>query len=147
MTTFYAACHNEEEHMIMHASNIPMGKFQVSGAFGSCNGLICLAEGYKNSDSIATGLGFDSLTNTFKMARTYKRPSSSYSTLSVFVHGFLHWRIKALEMKNCQGQILAFGVSKETFKVIPSPEIVVHQYSDRLFRMLDIKGNLGMLDL
>lgn len=145
MSIFNATCHHEEDRMI-HASTIPMAKFHVGRAYGSCNGLICFAEyyinkilvsnplrirftilpplhiemyGYLNSESTATKLDFDSLTKTFKMIRSYKSSSSSYSTLvhtlrtsswrkvtsvsdyycycdsmSVFVHGFLYLRIK-----------------------------------------------------
>ncbi|WOG99870.1 hypothetical protein DCAR_0519226 [Daucus carota subsp. sativus] len=128
----------------------------------------------KDSDS-AIGLGFDSATKTFKMVTSYKTRLSAYCTLvhtlgttswrevsgvpaayccdsdekSVFVHGFLHWMTKPLRIQDCEGRILAFDVSKETFKVIPSPEINYEKHSEieRLLRILDINGNLAMLDL
>ncbi|KAK1397819.1 F-box domain-containing protein [Heracleum sosnowskyi] len=203
-TTFYAAC-DDEEARVIHEVKIPMAKFQVKQAYGSCNGLMYFAEdqvdeivvsnpltsqfrilpplniemdGYLNSESTATGLGFDSLTKTFKMVRSYKSPLCSYFTRvhtlgtaswrevssvpddycycdkyeSVFVHGFLHWRTRPnLVTTNYEEWISAFDVSKETFKVIPSPEIDFEKLSgwtsEKLFGISDIKGNLAMLDL
>ncbi|KAK1374265.1 F-box domain-containing protein [Heracleum sosnowskyi] len=122
----------------------------------------------------AIGLGFDSSTKTFKMVCTNKKPKSSHFTLvhtlgtmfwrevpsvgayfcsknldykSVYVHGFLHWMMDPFEIDNGGGRILAFDVSKETFNVVPHPELSFEKHSPRHFRILDIKGNLGMLDL
>ncbi|KAK1376719.1 hypothetical protein POM88_032912 [Heracleum sosnowskyi] len=123
----------------------------------------------------ATGLGFDSSTKTFKLIctnRKLKRPHSPVTLVhtlgtmswrevpsfpayycmtpdqhkSVFVHGFLHWMIDPSEIKNCEGRILAFDVSKEIYKVIPHPEISFNE-RQRNYRILDIKGDLCMLDL
>ncbi|KAK1376697.1 F-box domain-containing protein [Heracleum sosnowskyi] len=128
-----------------------------------------------NSDWSATGLGFDSSTKTFKMICTNRKTKSDESpqftlvhtlgttswrevpsvpahyckrttnSMSVFVHGFLHWMIHPSIRNSGEGRILAFDVSKETFKVIPHPEISFK--GSRYYRILDIKGNLGMLDL
>lgn len=196
MTIFYAPC-NIEEAGVIHATKIPMAKFQLAGFYGSCNGLMYRTDKYRvnimvsnplrsrfkilpplhiemyghlNSDYTTIGLGFDGLTKTFKIVRSYKRPSSSYCTLvhtlgttswrevssvtadyyhdnkSVFVHGFLHWRTNIpFVIKDCVGRTLVFDVSKETFKVIPFPQIDFEK--DRLLRIFDIKGNLAMLDL
>lgn len=128
-----------------------------------------------DSEHTATGLGFDSLTKTFKMVYTNKKLGSPHLRVtlvhtlgttswrevpsvlayyckpidynnSVFVHGFLHWMTDPSKMKNCEGQILAFDVSKETFKVFTPPEISFKEHR-RYYRILDIKGNLGLLDL
>ncbi|KAK1372838.1 F-box domain-containing protein [Heracleum sosnowskyi] len=119
----------------------------------------------------AYGLGFDTSTKTFKMVCTIYEASTSRCTLvhtlgttswrevskvpspyilygePVFVHGFLHWLAEpSSTSENCQGRIMAFDVSKETFKLIPHPEICLDKDRGQ-FRVLDIKGNLAMFDL
>lgn len=194
--SLYAACDNEEDRMI-HAAKIPMVNFEVKGsAGGSCNGLMYFAEfrgarivvlnplrrQFKILPSMsienfccdrekAYGLGFDTLTKTFKMVCTIYEASTPVCTLvhtlgttswreiskvpfpylmygePVFVHGFLHWMVEPCSnTENCEGRIMAFDVSKETFKLIPHPEICLDKHR-RLFRVLDIKGNLAMSDL
>ncbi|XP_074346951.1 F-box protein At3g07870-like [Apium graveolens] len=194
--SLYAACDNEEDSTI-HAGKIPMAKFEVKDSFGgSCNGLMYLAEfrgarivmlnplrnqfkilpsmsieNYCPESKKAYGLGFDTLTKTFKMVCTIyeasTRPCTLVHTLGttswieiskvpfpyliygepVFLHGFLHWMAEPCSATEiCEGRIMAFDVSKETFKLIPHPEICLDK--DRgLFRVLDIAGNLAMFDL
>ncbi|KAL8109136.1 F-box protein At2g34280-like [Apium graveolens] len=170
--------------------------------YGFCNGLMYIAENFFNTRRIlvinplksqfttlpplplkeyycwnscwtAIGLGFDSLTKSFKMVYSYQRSSSVYCTLvhtlgttswrevpgvpacycmrpdykSVFVRGSLHWMMNPSMIENCQGRILVFDVSKETFEVILHPELCFEGHSDKLLRLMDIKENLGMLDL
>ncbi|XP_074326654.1 F-box protein At2g23160-like [Apium graveolens] len=201
-----AAGYDNEESMMIHATTVPMVKFQNfgdNGGYGYCKGLLYFAEHYTGRIVVsnpvrsqftilppvpvqmdycwfsywtAIGLGFDSSTKTFKMVCTNKKQESSQFTLvhtlgttswrevpsvpayycdqvldcnSVFVHGFLHWMIDPSdsEIKNERARILAFDVSKETFKVVPHPELRFNEHSDTYFRILDIEGNLGMLDL
>ncbi|KAL8112035.1 hypothetical protein AgCh_019658 [Apium graveolens] len=165
-----AAGYDNEESMMIHATTVPMVKFQNfgdNGGYGYCMGLLYFAEHYTGRIVVsnpvrsqftilppvpvqmdycwfsywtAIGLGFDSSTKTFKMVLDCN---------SVFVHGFLHWMIDPSdsEIKNERARILAFDVSKETFKVVPHPELRFNEHSDTYFRILDIEGNLGMLDL
>ncbi|KAK1374468.1 F-box domain-containing protein [Heracleum sosnowskyi] len=199
-TSLYAAvCSDDEEDRMIRAATVPMVKVQTrSGIFGSCNGLLYFADAYAGSIVVsnpvrsqftilpptpfkmycwesyysAIGLGFDSLTKTFKMVCT-NQPGSTQITLvhtlgtsswrevpsfpayycghvdsrSVFVHGFLHWMMDSSMIKNGRGRILAFDVSKETFEVVPHPQLSFEKHMDNYFRILDFKGNLGMLDL
>lgn len=192
--TLYAACDNEETRVI-HAAKIPIATFEFGRSYDCCNGLMYFVTDKKivvlnplrsthfrvlpplpisdawDLDSTAIGLGFDSLTKTFKMVCINYRPSSSTCTLvhtlgttswrevsglpaycdrydntSVFVQGFLHWMTRPSVIQYREGRILAFDVSKETFKVIPHPEIDFEGQFAWQIRILDIKGNLAMLD-
>lgn len=128
-------------------------------------------ENYWSESERAYGLGFDSSTNKFKMVCTIYGASGCCYTLvhvlgtwswrrissvpapyvtygkPVFAHGFLHWMAEPFSIsENCEGRIMAFDVSNETFKLISHPQICLDK-DRRLFTVLDIQGNLAILDL
>ncbi|KAK1401770.1 hypothetical protein POM88_001375 [Heracleum sosnowskyi] len=135
-----AACDNADDRMI-RAATVRMPNIQITSIFGSCNGLIYFAE---------NKTGRFVVSNPLRSQFTILPPTpiniywTSYWTAIglVFLHGFLHWMMDS----SCGGRILAFDVSKETFKVIPHPPISFKEH-ERYFRILDFNGNLGMLDL
>ncbi|GFZ19443.1 hypothetical protein Acr_28g0001480 [Actinidia rufa] len=62
----------------------------------------------------------------------------------VFAHGFLHWLVNPFRRES-EGMIVSFHIGTEKFQWTPHPK--VDATYTVLFQLVDMKGNLGMVDL
>ncbi|XP_057483997.1 F-box protein At3g07870-like [Actinidia eriantha] len=62
----------------------------------------------------------------------------------VFAHGFLHWLVSPFRRES-EGMIVSFHIGTEKFQWTPHPKFDATYIA--LFQLVDMKGNLGIVDL
>ncbi|CAL5428029.1 unnamed protein product [Camellia sinensis] len=120
---------------------------------------------------VSCGLGFDSSTRAYKLVRVvyqeldlkvlsrvelYSLGMSEWKEIvevppypmqgkAVFAHGFLHWLVSPFfTHENSESMIVSFNIENEKFHMTPHPNF--HSKDLDLFQLLDLNGNLGMVD-